>query len=140
MMTELTDELAGLSAMDKPALGDRWAKLTGRPIPKASAQMLRLAVAYELQSTTGRGLSRRIRQRLDQAASGNTITQDIRPGMRLAREYGGKLHVVAIGENGEIIWNERQWRSLSEVARAITGTRWSGPAFFGLKKKLASTA
>lgn len=134
-MVELFDELAALAAMDKPALGDRWAKLTGRPIPKASAQMLRLAMAYELQSKTGRGLPRKIRQRLDQAASGKTITQDLRPGMRLAREYGGKLHVVAIGESGEIIWNERRWRSLSEVARAITGTRWSGPAFFGLKAK-----
>ena len=134
-MAELFDELAALAAMDKPALGDRWAKLTGRPIPKASAQMLRLAVAYELQSKTGRGLPRKIRQRLDQAANGKTVTQDLRPGMRLAREYGGKLHVVAIGEAGEIIWNERQWRSLSEVARAITGTRWSGPAFFGLKTK-----
>ncbi|EDL49295.1 DUF2924 domain-containing protein [Erythrobacter sp. SD-21] len=135
-MAELIDELAALAAMDKPTLGDRWAKLTGRPIPKASAQMLRLAVAYELQSKAGRGLPRTIRQRLDQVASGKTITQDLRPGMRLAREYGGKLHVVAIGETGEIIWNERQWRSLSEVARAITGTRWSGPAFFGLKKKV----
>ena len=134
-MAELFDGLAALAAMDKPALGDRWAKLTGRPIPKASAQMLRLAVAYELQLKTGCRLPRKIRQRLDQAASGKTTTQDLRPGMRLAREYGGRLHVVAIGEAGEIIWNERQWRSLSEVARAITGTRWSGPAFFGLKAK-----
>ena len=134
-MAELFDGLAALAAMNKPALGDRWAKLTGRPVPKASAQMLRLAVAYELQSKTGRGLPRKIRQRLDQAASGKTTTQDLRPDMRLAPEYGGKLHVVAIGEAGEIIWNERRWRSLSEVARAITGTRWSGPAFFGLKTK-----
>ena len=110
-MAELSDELAGLAAMDKPALGDWWAKLTGRPIPKASAQMLRLAVAYELQSKAGRGLPRRIRQRLDQAASGKATTQDLRTGMRLAREYGGKLHVVAIGEAGEIVWNGRQWRS-----------------------------
>lgn len=139
-MVELVEQLAALAAMNKPALGDRWAKLTGRPIPKASAQMLRLAVAYELQSKAGRGLARKIRQRLDQAASGKSMTQGIRPGMRLAREYGGKLHVVAIGEDGEIMWNERQWRSLSEVARAITGTRWSGPAFLGLKKKMASAA
>ena len=137
-MAELSDELAVLEAMDKTALGDQWAKLTGRPIPKASAQMLRLAVAYELQAKLGRGLPRKIRQRVDQAASGKTITQGIRPGMRLAREYGGKLHVVVIGENGEILWNEREWRSLSEVARAISGTRWSGPAFFGLKKKAAA--
>ena len=134
-MAELFDDLAALEAMDKPTLADGWAKLTGRPIPKASAQMLRLAVAYELQSKAKCGLPRKVRQRLDQAASGKSMTQSIRPGMRLAREYGGKLHVVAIGESGEIIWNERQWRSLSEVARAITGTRWSGPAFFGLKTK-----
>ena len=55
--------------------------------------------------------------------------------MRLAREFGGKVHVVTIGDAGEILWNEREWRSLSEVARAITGTRWSGPAFFGLRQK-----
>ena len=42
--------------------------------------------------------------------------------MRLAREFGGKVHVVTIGDAGEILWNEREWRSLSEVARAITGT------------------
>ena len=139
-MAELTDELAVLEAIDKTTLGDRWAKLTGRPIPKASAQLLRLAVAYELQSKSGRGLPRRIRQRLDQAASGKSTTRNLRPGMRFAREYGGKLHVVVIGETGEIIWNDREWRSLSEVGRAITGTRWSGPAFFGLRKKLARAA
>lgn len=139
-MAELANELAALEAMDKTALGDRWAKLTGRPIPKASARMLRLAVAYELQTKDGRGLPRKIKQRLDQIASGKTTTQDLRPGMRLAREYGGKLHVVAIGENGEIIWNDREWRSLSEVARAITGTRWSGPAFFGLKTTVKAAA
>ena len=45
------------------------------------------------------------------------------------------MEVVTIGEGGVINWNDREWRSLSEVARAITGTRWSGPAFFGLKAK-----
>ncbi|WP_369026949.1 DUF2924 domain-containing protein [Qipengyuania sp. RANM35] len=134
-MAELADDLAALATLPKVLLGDRWVKLTGRPAPKASAKMLRLALAYELQAKKGKGLSRKLRQRLDQAAAGKSSTQNIRPGMRLAREYGGKLHLVVIGENGEIIWNERQWRSLSEVARAITGTRWSGPAFFGLRKK-----
>jgi hypothetical protein len=45
---------------------------------------------------------------------------------------------VTIGDDGVIRWNDREWRSLSEVAREITGTRWSGPAFFGLKKRLAA--
>jgi len=53
----------------------------------------------------------------------------------LPREHGGKVHVVTIGEAGQVLWNEREWRSLSEVARAIAGTRWSGPAFFGLRER-----
>jgi len=48
--------------------------------------------------------------------------------------------VVIIDETGIVRWNNREWRSLSEVARAITGTRWSGPAFFGLKRKAAAPA
>ena len=59
-------------------------------------------------------------------------------GMRLVREWEGKLHVVTIDDTRVIHWNNRQWNSLSEVARAITGTRWSGPAFFGLKKRVAA--
>jgi hypothetical protein len=55
--------------------------------------------------------------------------------MRLVRGWSGVLHVVQIGEDGVIRWNEREWKSLSEVARTITGTGWSGPAFFGLKTR-----
>jgi hypothetical protein len=51
---------------------------------------------------------------------------------------GGKLHVVTIDERWRDPLERRSWNSLSEVARAITGTRWSGPAFFGLKKKAAA--
>ena len=55
--------------------------------------------------------------------------------MRLVREWNGVAHVVTVAEDGAIVWNDAGYRSLSEVARAITGTRWSGPAFFGLKRK-----
>lgn len=74
-------------------------------------------------------------QRLDQVAAAKTEVKDVRPGMRLARELGVKVHVVTIGDANQITWNEREWRSLSEVARAITGTRWSGPAYLGLREK-----
>jgi len=50
------------------------------------------------------------------------------------REWNGEVHVVTVGEDKIIRWKDREWRSLSEVARAITGTRWSGPRFFGLEK------
>jgi hypothetical protein len=134
-MAKLDDQLAELETMSKGDLKDRWAKLTGRPAPRVSENMLQLAVAYELQAKAYGGLSRTTKQRLDQVAAAKTETKDIRPGMRLAREFGGKVHVVTIGDDGAICWNDREWRSLSEVARAITGTRWSGPAFFGLREK-----
>ena len=132
-MGKLEGELAALDAMSRQDLRGRWARLTGRPVPKVSAKMLRLAIGYELQAKAHGGLSRAAVRTLDQAAAGKSVTADLRPGMRLAREHGGTVHVVKIGESGEIMWNAREWRSLSEVARAITGTRWSGPAFFGLR-------
>lgn len=61
-------------------------------------------------------------QRLDQVAAAKTEIKDVRPGMRLARELGVKVHVVTIGDASQITWNEREWRSLSEVVRAITGS------------------
>ena len=134
-MAKLDDRLVELERMSKGDLKDRWAKLTGHPAPKVSENMLQLAVAYELQAKAFGGLSRKTKQRLDRVAAAKTETKDIRPGMRLAREFGGKVHVVTIGDDGAICWNDKEWRSLSEVARAITGTRWSGPAFFGLREK-----
>lgn len=132
-MAKLDDQLVELGTMRKQDLKDRWAQLTGRPVPKVSENMLRLALAYELQAKALGGLSRSVRQRLDQTAAGKSQTKSVRPGMRLAREFGDVVHVVTIGDEGQVVWNEREWRSLSEVARAITGTRWSGPAFFGLR-------
>ena len=137
-MAMLDEQLSELETLSKADLADRWAKLTGRPVPKVSEGMLRLSLPYELQAKALGGLSRKATQRLDQIAGAKTEPKDIPPpppGMRLAREFGGTMHLVTIGDDGAILWNEREWRSLSEVARAITGTRWSGPAFFGLREK-----
>ncbi|MCB2073058.1 MAG: DUF2924 domain-containing protein [Novosphingobium sp.] len=133
-MAKLDDQLREVAEMDKAGLRDRWASLTGRPVPRVSTAMLRLAVGYELQARALGGLSRKARRQLDGAGETKAVTRDIRPGMRLTREHGGIMHVVTIGDGGQILWNDREWRSLSEVARAITGTRWSGPAFFGLRR------
>ena len=124
--------------MTKSELKGRWARLTGGPPPRVSAALLRLALAWELQAREHGGLSRKTRQQLDQIARGKTRTRTSAPGMRLVRAWNGRTHVVTVGEDGVIRWNDRDWRSLSEVARAITGTRWSGPAFFGLKQKRAA--
>lgn len=132
---DLDAELTALDNMSSRALRDRWQRLTDSPTPKVSPKLLRLALAFELQAAAHGGLQRRIGQRLEQIANGKTRTSDVRSGMRLVREWNGIVHVVTIDEAKRIHWNGTQWASLSEVARAITGTRWSGPAFFGLKQK-----
>jgi hypothetical protein len=137
-VSRLDNELGALTVMDKDALKDRWAKLTGCPAPRVSTAMLKLALGYELQARTFGGLSREARKQLERAPGSRGATTPLRPGMRLARTFGDTVHVVTVSETGEILWNGREWRSLSEVARAITGTRWSGPAFFGLKQTKAA--
>jgi len=137
-MTSIDDQLAVLTSLSSAELRERWTKLTGGPVPRISPALLRLALAWEIQARAQGGLSRIAQQRLAQLASAKTRTTPAQAGMRLVRTWNGAAHVVVVGEDQVIRWNAREWRSLSEVARAITGTRWSGPAFFGLKKKVAA--
>ena len=65
-------------------------------------------------------------------AAANVKTAKIAPGMRLIREWNGSSHVVEAVDGG-FVWNGKRYGSLSAVARAITGARWSGPRFFGLE-------
>jgi len=132
---KLADQLSQLDGMGSAELRRYWRELTGEPAPQVSPKLLRLALAYELQAYEQGGLSRRAQQVLDQVAGGKTRTRAVQAGMRLVREWNGTLHVVTIEADNTVEWNGKTWNSLSEVARAITGTRWSGPAFFGLKQK-----
>jgi hypothetical protein len=132
------DEIVALDALSTPELRLRWSALTGTPVPRVSPALLRMALAWELQARVHGGLSRETTRTLDQLARGVTRTQPQSAGMRLVREWQGRVHVVTVGEDRVIRWEERTYGSLSEVARAITGTRWSGPAFFGLKKRQAA--
>lgn len=133
----VTPDVAALETLVLADLRERWKQITGTAAPRVGTGMLRLALAWEIQARQQGGLTRRTSQTLDQLAGGRTRTSPARAGMRLVREWQGKAHVVEIGDDEVIRWDEREWKSLSEVARAITGTRWSGPAFFGLKKRAA---
>ena len=137
-MSGIEAKLAGLETMSSAALREHWAVLTASPIPRISPSMLRLALAWEIQARASGGLPRAGSQRLAQLAAAKTSTAPATAGMRLVREWQGQTHVVTVGEDQVVRWNGRDYRSLSEVARAITGTRWSGPAFFGLKRKVAA--
>jgi hypothetical protein len=137
-MAGLEEKLDALTTMSSAHLRQHWQKVTGRIVPKVSDDMLRLALAYEIQVKALGGLSRTTQQKLAQLAAAKTRTNAALPGMRLVREWNGKAYIVTIGDDGIIRWRDREWRSLSEVAREITGTRWSGPAFFGLKQRVAA--
>ena len=139
-MRPLGEALARLEMLSPAELRTEWHAVSGSPLPRVSPRLLRLALGYELQAAARGGLSRQTQQRLAQIANGKTATRSAGPGTRLVREWGGKLHVVTIGEDGVIRFAEREWKSLSEIARHITGTRWSGPAFFGLRQNRKAAA
>ena len=138
MSSRLDAQLARLETLSSQELKDEWRRLTASPLPKISPSMLRLALAWEIQARALGGLPRATQQKLEQVARAKTRTSSAQPGMRLVRTWNGKAHVVTVGDDRVIRWNDRDWPSLSAVATAITGTRWSGPAFFGLKRRLAA--
>ena len=113
-------------------------RVVGGPVPKVRPSLLRLALAWEIQAKAHGGLPRATQQLLAQMGAAKTRTTPAQAGMRLVREWNGTAHIVEVGDDKTIRWNGREYRSLSEVARAITGTRWSGPAFFGLKQRIAA--
>lgn len=109
---DLEAKLAALDDMPLAQLREKWvAVCDGRPLPRLSAGLLRLALAWELQAAVHGGLSRHVTQQLDQLANGKTKTRSLAPGMRLTREWNGTLHVVSIDVDGVIHWNDREWKS-----------------------------
>ena len=131
------DQLTALVTMSPAQLREQWTRVTRKPVPRVSARLLGLAIAFELQ-TKAHSSSRKSSKHLDRLAGAVADERQSRSDIRLVREWKGTLHVVTIGTDKLIRWNEREWGSLSEVARAITGTRWSGPVFFGLKQRKAA--
>jgi hypothetical protein len=92
------------------------------------------AIAYEVQAKVFGGLPARTRRALRDAAKAHGrsgVSKLPSRGTRLVREWNGALHEVEVLEDG-YLWRGARHRSLSAIARAITGTRWSGPRFFGL--------
>jgi hypothetical protein len=134
----IDEQLAQLETMPPVDVRAMWRTFTGACAPRISPRLLRLALAWEIQARAYGGLPRETVRQLDQIAAGKTRTAAASPGTQLVREWQGKVHVVTVDDQGSVQWGERSFRSLSEVARAITGTRWSGPAFFGLKRKVAA--
>lgn len=139
--SELASEIAKLETLDAAALRQLWPRHFGRPPPGwMQRRTLALALAHRIQCEALGGLTRTAARFLDQiaarefgeAAARASKPRRIRVGTTLVREWHGIVHEVAVVEDG-FAWNGVRHKSLSAVARAITGTRWNGPAFFGLK-------
>lgn len=127
--------LAALEAMKLEELRIAWVRGMKSPPPKISAGLFRLALAHALQSKAAGGISRSTDRKLGELAAGSTGPP---PGTRLSRSWQGKLHIVTVTEEQKFNWQGKDWESLSVIARTITGTRWSGPAFFGTRAKKAA--
>jgi len=138
----LEKHLSEIPELDMNALRFEWEKMFGRPPPKfMSRRLLELAAAYDIQAKVYGGLKPALRRKLLQAApkGPNSLSEALRrkprgalmPGSRLVREWHGRSHTVEVAEGG-FLYAGRRYRSLSEIARTITGARWSGPRFFGL--------
>lgn len=142
-----------LRTLDGEGLRVEWRNLFGKRAPKALPKSLLIrALAYRLQAlelgdldpqtlrvldaygAKSRGrLNGRVRLDQLRGRAAASYGLAVKPGSILVREWSGELHRVTALESG-FVWNGETYRSLSEVARAITGTRWNGPRFFGLSR------
>lgn len=140
-------EIARLRDLDGGALRARWQDVFRRqPPPYLPRHLLFRMLAYRLQADHLGDLDGESRRLLDSAVSPEAagkraverarVTRDMSPGTMLGREWNGRMHRIAVLAEG-FAWNGKTYPSLSKIALAITGTRWNGPRFFGLRDKPA---
>ena len=118
------------------ALRMRWRMTFGAvPPPGLTKDIMSRMIAYRIQEETFGGLDRETVRLLDRLAGGekpNELNRRLKPGTVLIREYRGERHTVTVVPDG-FLWQDKTWSSLSTIAKAITGTAWNGPRFFGLR-------
>jgi hypothetical protein len=126
-----------LLTLDIRTLKAAWRAAFKSPVPNVARKEFFVRIlAYETQRRVYGDLSKAALKTLRDVAGGSpdapTIERLIGPGTRLIREWGGSTHEVTVTDQG-YAYRGRTYASLSEIARSITGARWSGPRFFGLR-------
>jgi hypothetical protein len=131
-------QLADLAGED---LNQEWTRRYGAPAPNLSPDLLRLGIGYKLQEAklggvtrSTRSLLRRVARRAADGDSKTPLPRKLTPGTRLVRDWHGVGHTVTVLEDG-FEYDGRHWKSLTAIARAITGTHWNGNRFFGLTER-----
>ena len=139
-MTDIAKEIAELADLKTPELRERWWRIhRADPPPRISRDLLIRAATYQVQEGKLGGLrgaaKRKLRALAQKRGIDTTASFDLgpslKPGAKLIREWRGRTYSVIALEDG-FNFEGRRYRSLSKIAREITGARWSGPRFFGL--------
>jgi len=122
-----------LTALSRDELKARWEEIIGRPPPPrigraTMARILTCELQWQASGQSRTALIKKLNKVLAAAENKKPVANS---GARLIREWNGREHVVDVTVDG-YLWNGRTWRSLSAIAKEITGTKWSGPRFFGV--------
>jgi len=145
----MTGVFAELDLLEKSELRHHWKKAFGSAAPpRLSQEMLLLALGWRAHAKVNGGFNRETRESLaktianmkagrDLMSGAASVRPSLTPVTSLVREWHGTLHQVQVLDKG-YVWNDKVWNSLSAIAREITGARWNGPAFFGLRSKRVS--
>ena len=141
---EIEAELDALADNSVDQLKARWLELKGIALPKfMRRELMTRAVAHAIQETALGGLDPDTAKRLDELVRQIVPKGQIPPaaarkrikaGTRILREWQGQVHEVTVAADGTFLWRNERHRSLSAIARQMTGTRWNGWTFFGLAK------
>jgi hypothetical protein len=136
----IADLLVKMPSLDKPRLRELWQQSFNRPAPPRLRRELMLPIlAFRIQELYQGGLPAQTQGKLKETIGmlrtpSHDIPRRSRPGTRIVREWKGKVHEVTITDSG-FEYEGETFKSLSPIACQITGTHWSGPAFFGTKGK-----
>jgi len=142
MNAELSEKIAQLPNLNKAQLLPIWAEnFKTPPPPKLRKELMVPILAYRMQEREYGGLSHSARARLKEIAVSLSTRKPAQPenastpetGTKLIRSWRGEVHEVLATGSG-YIYRGQTYSSLSKIARLITGTRWSGPLFFGVRK------
>ena len=136
-MSRLDEHLAALASLSPAQLREQWSKIDCNGPPSVPPTLLRRLIAQGLQERCHGALPALVARELGRMASQDAGSPpprpslELTPGTRLVREWNGRTVTVEVLEKG-FAHADRTWRSLSEIARHVTGAHWSGPRFFGL--------
>ena len=132
-INRLATSLKAIEAMSLDELRGLWTIHFGPPPVLRSVDLMRLVLSWRLQARTYGGLDPLVRRKLRRKAAAVGITANLDIGTALVRDWQGQRIEVTVEEGG-FSWRGQSYPSLSAIASAITGTRWNGPRFFGLRQ------